>query len=92
MFYTYIITNYQNTVLYVGITNNLERRVREHQLGSHKKSFSARYRLYKLLWFEEFTTPLEAIAAEKQIKGWTRAKKLLLIKQQNPTLKDLTLR
>jgi putative endonuclease len=72
MFYTYIITNYINTVLYVGVTNNLKRRVREHQRGSDKNSFSSRYKLYKLIWFEEFNNPLEAIVAEKRIKGWTR--------------------
>jgi putative endonuclease len=89
MFYTYILTNYKNTVLYVGITNNLERRVTEHQRGSDKNSFSSRYRLYKLVWFEEFTNPTDAIAAEKRIKGWTRAKKVALIRTINPTFKNL---
>lgn len=87
--YVYIITNHHNTVLYAGITNNLERRIQEHKKGRIKSSFSKKYRLYKLLWFEEFNSPDEAIEAEKKIKGWNRKKKLTLIKQNNPKFKNL---
>jgi putative endonuclease len=87
--FVYVLTNYLNTVFYTGITNNLERRVFEHKKGFSKNSFSNRYRLYKLVWFEEFSSPIEAIEAEKKIKDWRREKKLNLIKNKNPSLKDL---
>ena len=81
--YVYIITNYKNTVLYIGVTNNLQRRINEHRQGIGSK-FSKKYRLYKLIWFEEFTSPLEAIATEKRLKGWRREKKVRLIEEKNP--------
>ena len=55
----------------------------EHKSGLIKSSFSKRYRLYKLIWFEEFSSPQEAILAEKKIKGWKREKKLTMIKMTN---------
>jgi len=79
--FTYIITNHTNTVVYIGVTNNLERRIFEHKKGLIKSSFSKKYRLYKVVWFEEFNTPVEAIAAEKMIKGWKREKKNALIER-----------
>jgi len=66
----YIITNYTNTVLYTGVRNNLERRIYEHKNGEIKSSFSHRYRLYKVIWFQEFDSPNAAITMEKRIKGW----------------------
>lgn len=87
--FVYIITNYKNTVLYIGITNDLKRRIWEHKTGIVKSSFSKKYRLYKLIWFEEFNTPIEAIEAEKKIKGWRREKKIILIKAKNPNFQDL---
>ena len=87
--FVYIITNYKNTVLYTGITNNLQRRIWEHKTGLIKSSFSKKYHLYKLVWFEEFNTPREAIEAEKKIKGWKREKKIKLIKGKNPNFQDL---
>jgi len=87
--YVYIITNYKNTVLYIGVTNNLQRRINEHRQGIGSK-FSKKYRLYKLIWFEEFTSPLEAIATEKRLKGWRREKKVRLIEEKNPQWKDLS--
>jgi putative endonuclease len=71
------------------MTNNLLRRVREHKTGIDASSFSKKYRLYKLVWFEVFPTPMEAILVEKKIKGWVRNKKLSLIKNKNPDFKDL---
>ena len=79
--YVYIITNFTNSVLYTGITNDIERRIYEHKSGSSKSSFSKRYRLYKLIWFQEFDSPDAAIEAEKQIKSWRREKKLALIQE-----------
>lgn len=87
--FVYIITNYQSTVLYTGITNNLQRRIWEHKTGLIKSSFCNKYHLYKLIWFEEFNTPYEAIESEKKIKGWKRDKKIKLIKIKNPRFKDL---
>lgn len=87
--YVYIITNYTNSVFYTGITNNLEKRIYEHKQGFIKNSFSSRYKLYKLVWFEEFSTPSEAIEAEKKVKDFRREKKLNLIKTINPQFQDL---
>jgi putative endonuclease len=71
------------------VTNNLARRVFEHKNGLDKNSFTKRYKLYKLVWFEELSTPEEAISAEKKIKGWTRNKKIELIKKDNPNLTEI---
>lgn len=82
----YIITNKHKTVLYTGVTNNLSRRLIEHddniRLG--KTSFAAKYKCKYLLYFEEYEWVQEAIAREKEIKGWIRAKKLNLIRTTNP--------
>ncbi|MBI4225850.1 GIY-YIG nuclease family protein [Candidatus Roizmanbacteria bacterium] len=86
--FVYIMTNYRNTVLYTGITNNLKLRILQHK-KSINDSFSSRYRLYKLIWFEKFGSPDEAIKIEKKIKVWRREKKINLIKSKNPKFKDL---
>lgn len=88
-YFVYILTNYKNAVFYTGVTNNLERRVWEHKNGFAKNSFCERYRLYKLLWFEEFDNPEEAISAEKKVKDMRREKKQNLIKTLNPNFQDL---
>ncbi len=87
--YVYTNTNYTNSVLFTGITNNLERRVQEHKTGTIESSFSKRYKLYKLVWFQEFDSPDTAIEMEKRIKGWRREKKMALILEQNPDFQDL---
>jgi putative endonuclease len=87
--FVYIITNYTNSVLYTGITNDLQRRVYEHKAGTIKSSFSKRYKLYKLIWFQEFDFPNTAIEMEKRLKGWRRDKKLELIQERNPNFQDL---
>ena len=87
-YYAYIITNDGNVVLYTGITNDLQRRIYEHRQGI-VRGFTSKYNVNKLVWFEKFPSPQEAIAAEKKIKGWTRKKKLKLIEEENPTWKDL---
>jgi len=86
-FFVYIATNKSNT-LYTGVTNNLTRRIYEHRYKIIR-GFTAKYNIDKLIYFQEFSTPEEAIAAEKRIKGWTRIKKIQLIKSLNPTFKDL---
>lgn len=86
-YYVYVLTNKSNT-LYVGVTNNLQKRLWEHK---HKlvNGFSAKYNLDKLIYFEEYRDINEAIKREKQIKGWLRRKKIELIKSKNPHFKNL---
>ena len=72
----------------MGISNNVQRRSAEHSIGSDK-SFTARYSVDGLVYFESFSDVLKAIAREKQIKGWRREKKIALIKSMNPSWKDL---
>ena len=84
-YYAYIITNKNKTVLYTGVTNNLKRRLYEHNNPKKKsKSFSARYNTGFLLYYEHFTWIQVAIAREKQIKGISRSKKESLINGFNP--------
>lgn len=88
-YYVYFLTNKTNEVLYVGFTNNIERRLAEHT-ESKTNGFSHKYRTFKLVYVEVFSNPNDAIAREKQIKNWRRSKKNFLIKQQNPEWLDLS--
>ncbi len=90
-YFVYIITNYTNTVFYIGITNDLKRRIYEHKKGINISSFSKKYKLYKLVYYEIFSTPDDAIAYEKRLKGWKRNKKIELIKSKNLPFRDLVL-
>jgi putative endonuclease len=87
--YVYIMTNRHHTVLYVGVTNNLIRRVDEHKQKRNPKSFTARYNVDKLVYFEGFHEIGEAIAREKQIKAGSRQKKVDLIESINKEWNDL---
>lgn len=87
-FYVYIMSNEQRTI-YIGMTNDLERRTWDHK-QRRVQGFSSRYRINKLVYVENFESAQEAIAREKQLKGWRRSKKLDLINAQNPTWNDLT--
>ena len=87
-YYVYILTNQNHTVLYIGVTNDLERRVREHKAGIHE-GFTKQYNLNKLVYFETSPSIVEAIAREKQLKGGSRAKKLALINTSNPYWREL---
>ncbi|MBI2338724.1 GIY-YIG nuclease family protein [Candidatus Daviesbacteria bacterium] len=87
-YFVYILTNKSNT-LYTGVTNNLERRMWEHK-NKLIPGFTSLYNLNKLIYFEEFGRIEDAISAEKKIKGWTRKKKIALIKTINPKFKDLS--
>lgn len=82
--FVYILTNKNNTTLYVGVTSNLERRIKEHRSGLHPRSFTWRYRLFKLVYYESFQMIGDAIAREKQLKAGSRAKKIQLIEMGNP--------
>jgi len=86
--YVYIITNHKNGTLYVGVTNDIERRIFEHK-AKLVDGFSKKYSLDILVYVELFTDIKDAIASEKRLKGWTRAKKLSLIERENPDWLDL---
>ena len=77
----------RSRALYVGVTNDLGRRLTEHRSGS---GHAARYRTFRLVYAEEHADPRVAIAREKQIKGWRRAKKVALVERENPTWRDLS--
>lgn len=87
-YYIYIATNKRDTVFYTGVTNDLERRMHEHR-SKLILGFTSRYNIKKLVYYELFPPPREAIAAEKKIKGWTRQKKIALIKSINSEFRDL---
>jgi putative endonuclease len=83
-YYIYIVTNPERTVLYVGVTNNLPQRLVEHWVNRGiPKTFAGRYYCYNLIYYEEFKYVNDAIAREKEIKGWNRQKKINLIKTIN---------
>ena len=86
-YFVYILSS-PTGVLYTGVTNNLRRRLHEHRTGSIP-GFSRRYRVHRLLYFESTPNVHSAIAQEKKIKGMLRAKKLALIREVNPTFRDL---
>jgi putative endonuclease len=84
-YYIYIVTNPEKTVLYTGVTNNLLQRLIEHWTNrGDLKTFAGKYYCYNLIYFEEFLYINNAIAREKEIKGWRREKKLSLIQTKNP--------
>ena len=82
------MTNKRNTVLYTGITNDLKRRVFEHKSGQGGR-FTSKYKINKLVYFEVFDDPENAILREKQIKAGSRKKKIALIEEFNPAWRDL---
>lgn len=88
-YFTYIATNQRNTVLYTGVTNNLERRIFEHK-NKLNKGFTKRYNINKLVYYEFCDNINDAIAREKQIKGGSRQKKIDLIQSTNPQFQDLS--
>ena len=88
-YYVYILTNKNHTVLYTGVTSNLIRRVYEHKNHADPNSFTAKYKVEKLIYFEETTDVQSAIEREKQIKSWKRIQKIMLIQKSNPRFIDL---
>ena len=87
--FAYITTTKKNTVLYTGSTSNLQLRIYQHKHKEYPKSFTARYNVDKLVYYEYFHFIEEAIARERQIKSWKREKKITLINKFNPGWKDL---
>jgi putative endonuclease len=88
--YVYFMANNHNTVLYVGVTDNLERRIWEHKNGVDKNSFVYKYNCRKLVHYETFADIKNAIAREKQLKNWKREWKNELIEKENPHWEDLS--
>jgi putative endonuclease len=86
--YTYIVTNKRYGVLYIGMTNNLDRRMSEYKAGEIK-SFTQKYKCNKLVWFEQFDHIEQAIDCEKRMKKWERMWKIELIEKLNPSWRDL---
>jgi putative endonuclease len=87
--FVYIVTNKYNNTYYVGVTSNLPKRILEHKEKRYENSFSARYNLNKLVYYEQFQLIGDAIAREKQLKAGSRAQKINLIQGLNPNWNDL---
>jgi len=88
LYYVYILAS-RYRVLYVGITRDLGKRLLEHRSGLYPRSFVTQYRVTRLVYCEEFTDVRQAIAREKQLKGWRRSRKVRLIESLNPEWQDL---
>ena len=90
-YYVYIMASNSNSTIYIGITNDLIRRVEEHK-NNVVEGFTQKYKVHKLVYFEIVDDPYAAITREKQLKGWIRAKKNALISSVNPRWEDLSLK
>ena len=88
MYYVYILTNKGDRVMYIGVTNDLARRIWEHK-NEVNEGFTKRYHVHKLVYFEEYLSIEDAIAREKQLKGLSREKKNALVRSNNPQFTDL---
>lgn len=88
-YFVYILTNKNKTVLYIGVTNDLETRLKQHVNGESKIAFTKKYNCHFLIYFERFQFIQHAIEREKELKGWTRLKKNLLIETENKDWKFL---
>ena len=88
--YVYIMTNIKNTTLYIGVTSHIQQRIHQHKF-KQTTGFTQRYKLHKLVYFEQFEDMYEAITREKQLKNWRRAWKNNLIEQINPHWLDLSI-
>lgn len=88
-YYVYLLTNWNDKVMYVGVTNNLEKRIYEHR-NKLVKGFTERYNVRKLVYYEESNDIMAAIEREKEIKKWRREKKDYLVNQANSEWKDLS--
>ena len=88
-YYVYILANSSNVTIYTGVTNNLIKRVYEHKTKADAESFTAKYNVHKLVYYEITNDVRSAIEREKQIKSWNRKRKNLLVEKMNPTWIDL---
>ena len=90
MCFVYMLTNWDDSVLYIGVTSNLPKRLYEHRNGL-VDGFTKKYNVHKLVYYEESTYIQSAIEREKQLKKWSRAKNNALVARMNPTWRDLSL-
>ena len=90
MYYVYIMTNKYRTVLYTGVTGNIEKRIYEHK-NKTVEGFTSKYNADKVVYIEGFENVVDAINAEKTIKGWRRSKKIAIIEEKNPNWNDLSI-
>ena len=88
-YYVYLLSNHRDTVLYIGMTNDLKRRVWEHKHKANPKRFTVRYNCDRLVYFETYDSPERALAREKELKRYKRIQKEALIEQENATWRDL---
>ena len=88
MYYVYVLTDATDKFMYIGVTNDLLRRMREHK-SEQLKGYTKRYHIHKLVYYEKFHEITAAIAREKQLKGWKREQKNALVATANPTMKDV---
>ncbi len=91
LWYVYIMGNKPNGVLYIGCTNDIEERVKEHKLKIFPKSFTSKYNCDKLMYFEEYNEGITASKRESQMKKWKRGWKVKLIEDMNPSWSDLSM-
>ena len=89
MYYVYMLANITGTVVYTGVTNDVVRRVYEHKHNLDPNSFTAKYSVHKLVYYENTSSRYEAISREKQIKSWNRKRKNELVESMNPKWEDL---
>ena len=89
LYYVYILASRLHRTLYIGVTGNLEQRLNQHRYPENKNCFTAKYQVTSLVYFEDYTDIRQAIAREKELKGWRRAKKIALIERLNPNWTDL---
>ncbi len=87
--WVYIVTNKNNNVLYTGVTSNLKSRIESHKTKKYPNAFTARYNADKLVWYQEFSSIIDARERERQLKAGNRARKIKLIEEKNPVWKDL---
>ena len=84
-YYVYILTNQYRSTFYIGVTNNLKLRLEQHKNKINKSSFTSKYNVVFLIYYEKFSWIQEAISREKELKRWNRKKKIELVKESNPS-------
>ena len=89
MYFVYMLTNWDDSVLYIGVTGNLQKRLYEHRMGLVEE-FTKKYNVHKLVYFEQTNDVYSAISREKQLKKWSRQKKNSLVNTMNPQWRDLS--